>query len=110
MEITTKEHTIIVTDSNLNVNTLLEKVTASYAELKDKNLIVDLSSFKTITIADVKTFLPLIKKYTKAKKSLVIVVEDLDFNDVPDGINAVPTLQEAHDIIEMEEIERDLGF
>ena len=29
---------------------------------------------------------------------------------MPDEICVVPTLQEAHDIIEMEDIERDLGF
>jgi hypothetical protein len=29
---------------------------------------------------------------------------------VPDEMVVVPTVLEAHDIIEMEEIERDLGF
>jgi len=29
---------------------------------------------------------------------------------MPDEIVVVPTMQEAYDIIEMEEIERDLGF
>jgi len=29
---------------------------------------------------------------------------------MPDEIIVVPTMQEAYDIIEMEEIERDLGF
>jgi hypothetical protein len=29
---------------------------------------------------------------------------------MPDEIVVVPTIQEAYDIIEMEEMERDLGF
>ncbi len=29
---------------------------------------------------------------------------------MPDEIVVVPTMQEAYDIIEMEDIERDLGF
>jgi len=29
---------------------------------------------------------------------------------MPDEIAVVPTIQEAYDIIEMEDIERDLGF
>jgi hypothetical protein len=33
-----------------------------------------------------------------------------DYNAVPDKLTVVPSLLEAHDIIEMEEIERDLGF
>jgi hypothetical protein len=40
----------------------------------------------------------------------VIVTDRVDFDEMPDEIVVVPTLQEAYDIIEMEEIERDLGF
>lgn len=59
---------------------------------------------------DLKLFLPLSKQQKKAKKSFVIVVSELDFNAVSDKLTVVPSLLEAHDIIEMEEIERDLGF
>ena len=38
------------------------------------------------------------------------MASDIDFNAVPAQITVVPSTQEAHDIIEMEEIERDLGF
>ena len=34
----------------------------------------------------------------------------VDADEVPEEIIVVPTLQEARDIIEMEEIERDLGI
>ena len=40
----------------------------------------------------------------------MIVSDKIDLNIVPDDIIVVPTLQEAYDIIEMEEMERDLGF
>jgi hypothetical protein len=46
----------------------------------------------------------------KGKKSFIIVISDLDYNAVPDTLTVVPSILEAHDIIEMEEIERDLGF
>jgi predicted AAA+ superfamily ATPase len=69
-----------------------------------------LSSDKEITEKDLKLFLPLSKVHKKAKKSFVIVASDLDFNAVSDKLAVVPSLLEAHDIIEMEEIERDLGF
>jgi hypothetical protein len=45
-----------------------------------------------------------------AKKSLVLVTYSINPNDVPSQLTVVPTQLEAHDIIEMEEIERDLGF
>ena len=44
------------------------------------------------------------------KQSFVIVSDKVDFDDVPDEIIVVPTMQEAYDIIEMEDMERDLGF
>ena len=46
-----------------------------------------------------------IKKYKK-NKSIVILYED--YKDIPDFIPVAPTEAEAIDIIEFEEIERDL--
>jgi hypothetical protein len=43
-------------------------------------------------------------------QKIIIVISDLDYNAVPDTLTVVPSILEAHDIIEMEEIERDLGF
>ena len=42
--------------------------------------------------------------------SFVVICNGIDIDDVPDEINVVPTLQEAEDVLEMEAIERDLGF
>ena len=50
------------------------------------------------------------KLHKKEKKSFVIVAENIDYNAVSSNLIVVPSLLEAHDIIEMEEIERDLGF
>jgi hypothetical protein len=61
-------------------------------------------------MADIKLFLDLAKNHKKEKKSLVLVTDTINLNDVPNKLTVVPTLLEAHDIIEMEEIERDLGF
>ena len=71
---------------------------------------MDVSNDKTVDIASIKLFLPLAKAHKKSKKSLVIVADAIDFNAVPQTITVVPSLLEANDIIEMEEIERDLGF
>ena len=40
----------------------------------------------------------------------MIVSNKIADDNIPDELVIVPTLQEAFDIIEMEEIERDLGF
>ena len=45
-----------------------------------------------------------------ATVSFVLVVKGIDADDFPDELNIVPTLIEANDILEMDNIERDLGF
>jgi len=66
--------------------------------------------YKTLSVKEIESFLPLSKTHKKAKKSFVVVTSEPDFNAVSDKLEVVRSLQEAHDIIEMEEIERDLGF
>lgn len=42
--------------------------------------------------------------------SLAVLTHNNLLTSFPDSINVVSTLQEAYDVIEMERIERDLGF
>ncbi|MGL2986923.1 ribonuclease Z [Flavobacterium sp. RSSA_27] len=109
MKVDTKGHTITIKDTE-GVTTFVEKVTNQYASFKDFNLILDISHDTTVDIESIKLFLSLSKHHKKNKKSFVIVANEIDFNAVPNTITVVPSLLEAHDIIEMEEIERDLGF
>ena len=43
-------------------------------------------------------------------KSFVMVYSNINIDDFPKNLNIVPTLIEAEDILEMEEMERELGF
>lgn len=110
MKVEQKGHTTVLRDTQGDYKVFLEKVSANYNSYKEANLILDLSHNKNLDIKAVKAFGELSKMHKKSKKSLVIVVEEIDFNSVPVKMTVVPTLLEAHDIIEMEEIERDLGF
>nr|WP_294936772.1 ribonuclease Z [uncultured Flavobacterium sp.] len=110
MKVEHKIHTTILKDTESNISEFIQKVTDQYDTFKDRNLILDVSHDKTANVKAIKAFSDLSKKHKKAKKSFVIVAENIDFNDVPASLLVVPTLLEAHDMIEMEEIERDLGF
>jgi hypothetical protein len=110
MKVEEKGHTITIKDTQNDVAAFREKVTTEYNSFKGRNLILDLAGDGLIGLEDVLTFLPLSNKHRAEKKSFVLVVKDFDYNDVPDEMVVVPTLLEANDIIEMEEIERDLGF
>ncbi|SFD17601.1 ribonuclease Z [Flavobacterium phragmitis] len=109
MKVDQKGHTVTIKDTQGDVNAFLEKVTQQFKTFEKHNIIIDLSSDE-VSENDLKLFLPLSKTHKKAKKSFVIVASDLDFNAISDKLVVVPSLLEAHDIIEMEEIERDLGF
>lgn len=110
MKVEEKGHTVIVKDTKGNISAFTELITKEYASFRERNIILDVSLDKNIVLQDILGFLTLSNKHRKAKRSFVIVVNDFDFNEVPDEMVVVPTILEARDIIEMEEIERDLGF
>jgi len=110
MKVDQNGHTVTIKNTQGDLNSFLEKVTQQFKTFEKQNIIIDLSPDAGLTDKDLKLFLPLSKQHRKAKKSFVIVVSDFDFNAVSDKLIVVPSLLEAHDIIEMEEIERDLGF
>lgn len=110
MKVEEKGHTIIVRDTKGDTDAFLERVANEHKAFEHHNLIVELSHHTPVATADLKKFLPLSKLHRKGKKSFVLVTPDTDFNSVPAQLVVVPSLLEAHDIIEMEEIERDLGF
>jgi hypothetical protein len=86
----------------------LMKVTHQYKTFEKQNIIIDLL-YKDLTIDDVNCYCNYLSSI-KGQKIFIIVISDLDYNAVPDTLTVVPSILEAHDIIEMEEIERDLGF
>ena len=110
MKVDQKGHTTIIRDTQGAIQNFLEKLTHEHGSFKNQNLIVDVTHDKNVQLSDIKLFSDLSKLHSKGKKSFVLVASDIDFNAVPAQLTVVPSVQEAHDIIEMEEIERDLGF
>lgn len=105
-----QENILIITQESSNIIALVQKIEARYDDIKNDNIIVNLFSFGNVTKSDLVEFLQLSKKHREAKHSFVIVTNKISTDELPEVIMTVPTLQEAFDIIEMEEIERDLGF
>ncbi len=77
---------------------------------KGQNVVLDLLKYDSLQLGDLLLFLKTSNIHRKTKHSFVIVNSAFSIDDVPNEMIVVPTLQEAADIIEMEEIERDLGF
>jgi hypothetical protein len=110
MKVEQKGHTVIIKDTQGDLDSFRLKLANEYKAFQKQNIIVDISKYKTLPVKDIESFLSLSKIHKKSKKSFIIVTSEPDFNAVSDKLAIVRSLQEAHDIIEMEEIERDLGF
>jgi len=110
MKVENKGNTTIIKDTRGSTEAFLAKLTSEHKTFEKQNLILDVSADKNLTIETIGKFKSLSKIHRKGKKSFVIVAQGVDFTEVDDALVVVPTLLEANDMVEMEEIERDLGF
>lgn len=102
--------TTIVFQENISLKKFLENLNTAYPKIKNDHIIVNLFSFSKLGAGDILEFLQLSNTHRDAKKSFVLVTDKVSYDEAPNEICVVPSIQEAKDIIEMEEIERDLDF
>lgn len=103
-------NTTIVYQENISLRKFIENLNRSYKKIKNDHLIINLFSFSEISSNDILEFLQLSNAHRAANKSFVLVTNKVEYDQVPDEICLVPTIREAKDIVEMEEIERDLDL
>lgn len=101
--------TIIIQEKSTIVE-LVKKMQSTYPKYKNDNVIVNLSVMDRVTLQDIIEFLDLSNQHRQGKNSFVIVTDKANLDEMPEDLIVVPTLKEAYDIIEMEEMERDLGI
>ncbi|MDG1344042.1 MAG: ribonuclease Z [Flavobacteriaceae bacterium] len=91
-----------------NINNFRNSLDEIQKNIKEKNIIIDFIEL------DFDEFFEdlnnLFKKSKKNNRSFVIINSDFRSEYYNLSIDIVPSLQEAIDIIEIEEIERDLGL
>lgn len=99
-----------VLQEDVSLESFLRKLSEAYPRIEKDHLIINLFSFGPLSESDIVEFLNLSNTHRAKGKSFVLVSDAVSYEDVPDEINLVPSLQEARDLIEMEEIERDLDL
>ncbi|WP_339662399.1 hypothetical protein [uncultured Polaribacter sp.] len=102
-----ENYTLISSDENSFSEFILSFLKRE-KEFKKVHLVLLISDEINIKKEEFSLFLKSFKK--KKNTSFVIVSNNVNSDDVPENFNIVPTLTEAEDIIEMEAIERELGF
>ena len=75
-----------------------------------KHLILQISEELSIDKKDFLLFLKIAEQKKENGTSFVVLNASVNADDFAENLNIVPTLQEAEDILEIETIERELGF
>jgi hypothetical protein len=110
MTITDKTKFKIISREDANVIRLVEELNDDYNNLKEDNLIIDILDKGDLSLEELLMFLDLSNTHRTAKRSFVIANDAINIDVIPEELFVVPTMQEAEDIISMEELERELGF
>lgn len=100
----------IITQEKASIVELYERLNKLYETIANDNIIIVLNSLEAISEITISEFLQISNTHRTAKHSFVLVSDKVDIDAIPEALMVVPTLQEAYDVIEMEEMERDLGF
>ncbi|KKM62872.1 hypothetical protein LCGC14_1517260 [marine sediment metagenome] len=102
--------TTVVFQEDISLSKFIANLKEGYPKIKNDHIIVNLFSFSKLTSDDVMEFFQLSETHRATDKSFVLVTDKVSYDEAPSAIIVVPTLQEARDIIEIEEIERDLDL
>lgn len=87
-----------------------EVFTSNISSFQSHHLVIEVSENLNIDENKISLLLDLSAQFKENGMSFVLIKSGIDIDDFPETLNIVPTLQEAEDILEMEAIERDLGF
>ncbi|MGV6832298.1 MAG: ribonuclease Z [bacterium] len=89
---------------------IAKRLNELYHKLSDHNVILNLEHISSFNLEQCVELLQISNRHREASHSFVILNAHIDIDEVPDELIIVPTMQEAYDVIEMENMERDLGM
>ncbi|MDG1698065.1 MAG: hypothetical protein P8L21_05145 [Polaribacter sp.] len=110
MKIEKKETFLLVTSNEESFSDFYNSFLNQQIHLHKEHLVVQISKTTKITAKELLLIIKISEEKKENNKSFVLVNSDANVSSFPENFNIVPTLQEAEDILEMEAIERELGF
>jgi hypothetical protein len=105
-----KENFLLIVNENEPLTEFASKLTKHHSELNEENIVVDLRDQKNVSAEHLLAFLEISNVHRNLNKSFVLVNDAVGIDELPEELVVVPTLQEAEDMVQMDEIQRDLGF
>lgn len=109
MIIDRQDNIALITQESLSLSTFVKRFVEAYPKLTKENIILNLLSISNLSAGDLLEFLDYAREHRQNDKSFVMVTDAVNYDEVHKDLSVVPTLQEAYDLIEMEDIERDLN-
>lgn len=97
-----------ISQEKTSMTSFLNELKEMYPKLKHNHIIVNLFPLNRVTVEDILQFLDISNTHRTSKKSFVLVTDKIAYDEIPEEIAVVPTFQEAKDLIEVEDMERDL--
>lgn len=110
MKITAKDKYKIIEDEKGGLTVFATYLSKNHKEFKNDNVVINLLNKEGVNPESLLSFLEISNLHRLNKKSFVIASKEIDIDTIPEELIVVPTLLEAEDIINMEELERELGF
>ncbi|MBL4904603.1 MAG: hypothetical protein JKZ00_00940 [Flavobacteriaceae bacterium] len=102
-------YTVLTSDENSFAD-FFESFNATHTGIENEHIIIELSENLNSNFEQISLFLNCAVTHKSNGTSFAVVCSGIDIDLFPETFNIVPTLTEAIDVIEMEAIERDLGF
>ncbi|MBO2545508.1 ribonuclease Z [Salegentibacter sp. BDJ18] len=109
MKISEKENYILIEPLEAPVVDFVSLLTQRHAEFENNNVAVNLLAYHQIKKEEVMGFLEIATTHQMNNKSFVLISNAVTIDELPEEIVVVPSLREAEDLIQMDEIQRDLG-
>ena len=110
MKIEKKENYLLISDDKDSVTDFTSRLTTNHHEFESENVVINILEYGELELEELLGFLELSNIHRANKKSFVIANDAISIDKIPEELFVVPTLREAEDVIQMEELERELGF
>lgn len=103
----TEKYTLLSAETSFDL--FFNKLSSSIEDYTNQNIILDFSKIKN-SEEQINSLEKFAEIQAESNKSFAIVLSNFDADAFEEELNVVPTLTEAIDIIDMDEMTRDLGF
>ena len=111
MKIINKSDYILLTPAKAKTAAeFIQSVSDQITQSPEENYVIELLGLSNVSKDHIKDLANIKNSILADKHSFVVLIDQLKIDELPEEINTVPSIKEAEDVIQMEMIERDLGF